>query len=137
MLALWRPISWKFSITLRSQWQDLPDRSHGQAPSRPAWSARGGRPRVVARRGGAVRSARRGGAAWWRGVVGPAPGWAPGAVAGHQSGHGIASASADRAFRFSGPQRWPTDAVRAGRVTATMGQRCRGDNIYGPPLRLP
>ncbi len=43
---------------------------------------------------------------------------------------------ADRAFRFSSPQRWPSDAVRWGRPTATMAQRCCWNRIHGPSLRL-
>ena len=45
--------------------------------------------------------------------------------------------SPNRAFRLGQPHRWPIDVVRAGRATATMGHRCRGSSIYGPPLRLP
>ncbi len=33
-------------------------------------------------------------------------------------------------------QRCRIDAARAGRATATMGHRCCGNNIDGPPLRL-
>ena len=34
-------------------------------------------------------------------------------------------------------QRWPSDAVRRGRATATMDHRCCGNDIHGPLLRLP
>ena len=44
---------------------------------------------------------------------------------------------ANPAFHLSEPHRWPIDAVRRGRVTATMGHRCCGNNNDGPPLRFP
>ena len=45
--------------------------------------------------------------------------------------------AADRTFQLSSPQRWDIDAVRRGQATATMGHRCCGNDIHGPPLRLP
>ena len=46
------------------------------------------------------------------------------------------TAPADGAFQLASPQRWPSDAARRGRATATMGDRCCGNDIHGPSLRL-
>ncbi len=57
--------------------------------------------------------------------------WSPGTVLVWPA------ATAKRADPRGEPQRWAMDAVRPGRVTASMGHRCGGNDIDGSSLRLP